>query len=84
MPLELYGKLKVTFDEVELVQELDEFPLVEGLVLYHKLLYIHIFADSGRDVDILLVLLVLVETDVLALAAPDLLADAKLGEVDLV
>ena len=36
MPPELYGKLKVTFDEAGLVQELDEFPLVEGLVLYRK------------------------------------------------
>ena len=84
MPLELYGKLKVTFDEVELVQELDEFPLVEGLVLYHKLLYIHIFADSGRDVDILLVLLVLVDADVLTLGTPFLLADAQLRKIHFI
>jgi hypothetical protein len=74
----------LTIDETDPVQELDEFPLVEGLVLYCKRFHTCLFADGGTDADILPVHLVLVDADVLALAAPVLLADAQLGEVDLV
>jgi hypothetical protein len=70
--------------EAEPVQELDELPLVEGLLLYCKCFHTCLFADGGAHADVPLVDLVLVDADVGALAAPLLLANAELGEVDLV
>ena len=43
MLLELYSKRRVAVDEMEPVQELDVLPLFDGLLLYHKRFYTHLF-----------------------------------------
>ena len=78
------GERRLAIREAEPVQELDELPLVEGLLLYCKGFHACLFADGGAHTDVPLVDLVLVDADVSALAAPLLFADAQLGEVDLV
>ena len=78
------GEWSLAISEAEPVQELNELPLVEGLLLYCKSFHTCLFADGGAHTDVPLVDLVLVDANVGALAAPLLFADAQLGEVDLV